>query len=137
MDARRLAPALGIVSCLLVLVVLAVPYPVVGDGTTVNFYYAAGAIDPLVAGLLCAVAIIVFAAGRQNRTDPGTAAGVALAFGAFVTIVALVWALTVPEQLVLQLSRNALLEYHRTALVVASVGVLASGVWYARALSLL
>lgn len=137
MDARRLAPTLGIGSCLLVCGVLAVPYLIVGDGTTVNFYYAEGAIDPLVAGLLCAVAIIVFAAGRQGRTDPGTAAGVALAFGAFVTIIASVWALTVPEQVVLQLSRNALLEYHRVALVLSSVGVLASGVWYARALSLL
>jgi len=137
MDARRLAPTLGIAFCLLVCFVLAVPYPVVGDGTTVNFYYAAGAIDPLVSGLLCAVAIIVFAAGRQGRTDPGTAAGVALAFGAFVSLVAIAWALTVPDQLVLQLSRNALLEYHRLALVLSSVGLFASGLWYARALSLL
>lgn len=128
---------LGIVSCLLVLCVLAIPYVVVGDGTTVNFYYAAGVIDPLVAGLLCAVGIIVFAAGRQGRTDPGTAAGVTLAFGAFVTLVAIAWAFTVPEQLVLQLSRNALLEYHRAVLVLSSVGVLVSGAWYARALSLL
>jgi hypothetical protein len=136
MDARRLAPTLGIASCLLVLVVLAVPYLVVGNGTAVNFYYAAGAIDPLVVGLLCAVAIIVFAAGRQGRSDPGIAAGVALAFGAFVVLVASLWALTVPEQVVLQLSRNALLGYHRSALVLATVGVLAGGLWYARALSL-
>lgn len=137
MDARRLAPTLGIAFCLLVCVVLAIPYLVVGDGTTVAFYYAAGVIDPLVAGLLCAVAVIVFAAGRQGRTDPGIAAGVALAFGAFVTFVAIAWALTVPEQVVFQLSRNALLEYHRAALVVTSTGVLASGLWYARVLSLL
>ena len=137
MDARRLAPTLGIVSCLLVLCVLAIPYLVVGDATTVNFYYAEGAIDPLVTGLLCATAIIVFAAGRQGRTDPGIAAGVAVAFGVFVALVAVVWALTIPEQVVLQLSRNAFLEYHRSALVVASAGVLTSGLWYARVLSLL
>jgi hypothetical protein len=136
MDAQRLAPTLGIGFCLLVLVVLAVPYLIVAEGTTVDFYYANGAIDPLVAGLLCAVAVVVFAAGRQGRTDPGTAAGVALAFGAFVALVAIAWALTVPEQLVLQLSRSALLGYHRAALVVSSLGVLASGLWYVRALSL-
>jgi hypothetical protein len=136
MDARRLAPTLGIGFCLLVLVVLAIPYLLVGESTTVSFYYANGAIDPLVAGLLCAVTTVVFAAGREDRTDPGIAAGVGLAVGAFVALIAIAWALTVPEELVLQLSRNDLLAYHRSALVLVSVGVFASGLWYARALSL-
>jgi hypothetical protein len=137
MDTRRFAPALGIVFCLLVAGVLAVPYLLVEDGSTVEFYYSSGTVDPLIAGLLCAVAIIVFAAGRQERTDPVTAAGVTLAFGAFVTVVAVLWAISVPDQLVLQLSRSTLMEYHRWGLVLASSGVLASGLWYARALSLI
>jgi hypothetical protein len=136
MDARRFAPTLGIGFCLLVLVVLAIPYLLVGESTTVSFYYANGAIDPLVAGLLCTVTIVVFAAGRQGRTDRGAAAGVGLAVGASVALIAIVWALTVPEELVLQLSRNDILAYHRAALVVVGAGVFASGLWYARALSL-
>ncbi|PSP74072.1 hypothetical protein BRC86_07455 [Halobacteriales archaeon QS_3_64_16] len=137
MDARRLAPTLGIGFCSLALVVLAIPYLLVGNSTAVSFYYANGAINPLVAGLLCAITIVVFAAGREDRTDPGIAAGVGLAVGTFVALIAIAWALTVPEELVLQLSRNDLLAYHRSALVLASVGVFASGLWYARALSLL
>lgn len=136
MDARRLAPALGIVACLLVLVVLLVPYALVDSETTVGFYYANGAINPLIGGLLCAVGVIVFAAGRQRRTDPVIAAGLAVAFGSFVAAVAVVWALTVPENLVLQLSTAALLEYHRAALAAVSLSVFAVGVWYVRALSI-
>jgi hypothetical protein len=136
MDARRLAPTLGIGFCLLALVVLAIPYLVVDNSTAVSFYYANGAINPLVAGLLCAVTIVVLAAGGQDRTDPGIAAGVGLAVGAFVALIAIAWALTVPEELVLQLSRNDLLAYHRPALVLVSVGVFASGLGYARALSI-
>lgn len=136
MDARRLAPTIGIVACLLVLVVLAVPYVLVDNGTAVTFYYANGAINPLIGGLLCAVGVIVFAAGRQERTDPGTVAGIAVAFGLFATGVATAWALTVPGALVAQLSEIELLAYHRVALVLASLAVLVAGGWYARALSL-
>lgn len=135
MDPRRVAPLLGVVGCLATLVALAVPYLVV-DAGAVGTYYGTGALSPLIGGLLAAVAVIVFAAGRADRTDPATAAGVALVFGIVVAAVSLVWAVTVPESVVFQLSTATLFEYHRWMLAVCSIVIPASGLWYARALGL-
>src|SRR5699024_6911184 len=135
MDSRRMAPLLGVVGCLATLVPLAVRYLVVGAGA-VGTYYGPGALSPLVAGLFAAVSVIVFAAGRAGRTDPATAAGVALVFGVVVAVISIVWAVTVPESVVFQLSTTALFEYHRWVLAVCSLVIPAGGLWYARALGL-
>lgn len=136
MDGSRVAPVVGIAGCLGVLVTLVAPSlstPVGAVGT----YYAAGAINPLVGGLFAAVSVIVFAAGRAGRTDPATAAGVTLVFGIVVALVSLAWALTVPEDIVFQLSTTSALAYHRWVLVLCSLVVPVSAGWYARLLGLL
>ena len=135
MDSRRVAPLLGIAGCLATLIALAIPY-LVADTAAVGTYYGTGVLSPLIGGLFAAVCVIVFAAGRAGRTDPATAAGVALVFGAILAAVSLVWAVTVPEAVVFQLSTTALLEYHRWVLAGCSVVVPAGGLWYARALGL-
>lgn len=137
MEARKLAPTVGIVGCLLVLVLLALPYVFVGPPSAVTTYYGAGAITPFAAGLLAAVGVVVFAAGREERSDPALTAGAGLVFGGFVAIIALVWALTVPRSVVTQLSTSTLIGYHRFALVLAALTIPASGAWYARTLRLL
>ncbi|PSP90585.1 hypothetical protein BRC90_01365 [Halobacteriales archaeon QS_4_69_34] len=137
MDGTRLAPLLGIAGCLAALGALATPYALVADASAVGVYYATGAINPLLAVLFCAVSVVVFAAGRQGRTDPALAAGVALVFGVCIALVAAAWALTVPESVVFQLSEAAALATHRWALVAVSLSVPAAGAWYARALGLL
>ena len=89
MEQVRLAPLVGVVGCLGVLGALAYPYAVGGVG--VSAYYASGPVNPLVAGLLAVVGIIVFAAGREGRTDPGFAAGAGLVFGVAIVLVLLAW----------------------------------------------
>lgn len=148
MEARRAAPTLGVVADACFLLLLAVPYALVDDPGGVSTYYASGALTPWIAGLLALVSVVVFAAGRQGRTDPVTAAGVGLGFGVVVLLVTLVWALTVPASVPLQLTTaepiigellttGTVLEYHRWLLALVGALPAAAGAWYARALGLL
>ncbi|MFC7155355.1 hypothetical protein ACFQPA_07790 [Halomarina halobia] len=136
MDDTRLAPAVGTAACLAVVAVLALPYLIVDSATAVGTYYARGVIDPQFAGLFALVCVIVFAAGRAGRSDPALAAGAALVFGLFVLLLCLLWALTVPTELVFSLTRETTIEYHRHLLVAVAALVPASALWYARALGL-
>ncbi|MES3518159.1 MAG: hypothetical protein PPP58_10890 [Natronomonas sp.] len=143
MDSRRAAPTLGIVSSVVVVAVLAVPYSIVDSGA-VSGYYNAGVLTPWTAGLLALVAIIAFAAGRENRTDPATAAGAGVVFGLFVFAISVLWAVTVPTEVPLQLTTNdpivgplttaVIIENHRWVLSVAAAGPAVAGVWYTKAL---
>ncbi|WP_254543590.1 DUF7548 family protein [Halomarina pelagica] len=137
MDDARLAPAVGITACLAVVVVLALPYLLVDSARAVGAYYAEGVLDPQFAGLFALVCVIVFAAGRQDRSDPALAAGAALVFGLFILLFCLLWALTVPTDLVLSLTRDTTIQYHRYLLVVVAALVPASALWYARTLRLI
>lgn len=142
MDDVRAAPTAGIVACLLVLAVLALPYLLVERGAGVGAYYAAGVVPPFVVGLFALVCVIVFAAGREERSDPALVAGASLAFGLFTVLVSALWAATVPESVVLQLGEVSglaatLLEAHRYLLVAVGAAVPASAAWYARTLGLL
>ncbi len=142
MESRRLAPTLGIVASLVVVGLLLVPYAVV-DGDA-GSYYGAGTPSPWVGGLLALVAVVVFAAGREERTAPETAAGVGLGLGLAVTAVLALWAVTVPGEVPLQLTTaepivgplttGVIIEYHRWLLAVAAALLPAAGVWYGRAL---
>jgi hypothetical protein len=134
MEATRLAPTVGIVASLLVLAVLAAPYALIEEGTAVTTYYDAGALNPLVVGLFALVAMLVLAAGRQGRSSPDVVAGSALVLGAFMFVIAALWALTVPEELVQQLTTETVIQYHRGTLVLVTLVVPLSAGWYARAL---
>jgi len=134
MNQLRLAPTVGIVASLAVIAVLASPYAIVEGGSGVGTYFAAGSVNPLMVGLFAAVAIIVFAAGREDRSPPDLVAGATLVLGIFMTALALLWAISVPQSVVTQLSTATVLQYHRGALVVTTLGVPAAALWYARAL---
>lgn len=136
MDQLRLAPTVGIVASLGVIAVLAAPYALVEGGSGVGTYFAAGSVNPTVVGLFAAVAVIVFAAGREGRSPPDLVAGAALVLGLFMTAIAALWAVSVPQSVVLQLSTASILQYHRGALVAVSLGVPATAVWYARVLQI-
>ena len=109
MEQLRLAPTVGIVASLAVLGVLAAPYALVEQGSAVGAYFAAGSINPLVVGLFATVAIIVFAAGREGRSPPDLVAGATLVLGLFMAALATVWAVTVPQSMVTQLSTSDVL----------------------------
>ncbi|WP_135662095.1 DUF7548 family protein [Halorhabdus rudnickae] len=126
MDRTRLAPLAGILACLAFLAALAMPLGSSGGG----LYYATGALNPLVGGLFAVVLVVVFAAGRQERTDPALAAGVALAFGLVITAATVVWAVTARTD-VLSITR-----FHRHALLGTASGVPLAAAWYAFELDL-
>jgi hypothetical protein len=146
MESRRLAPSLGIVASLSVVAALLVPYAVVDAGDA-GTYYSAGVVTPWFSGLLALVAIVVFAAGRADRTAPETAAGVGLGLGFALAVVAVLWAVTVPGEVPLQLTTDEtlfgpistadVLEPHRWIVALVAAAVPATGLWYARTLELL
>ena len=129
MESVRVAPLVGIVGCLAVLAALLAPYLLVAGG--VGTYYGSGVVNPLAAGLLALVTIIVLAAGREGRADPGLAAGAGLVFGLFIFLIALGWGMTARVDVV------ALPEWHRWVTAGVAVVTPLSAVWYTRALGLL
>lgn len=126
---RRYVPVVGIVACLLVLAGLAVPF-LLASGSEVSLYYDSGALNPLIAGLFAVVAIVVFAAAREGRTDPALGAGVAMTFGVFTVLVIVAWSLTVRVDVL----NSSIAASHPTALAAISLLVPLTAVWYARAL---
>lgn len=126
MDGLRVAPLVGIFGCVGVLAALAYPY--VASDVGVGAYYSSGPVTPLAAGLLAAVGVIVFAAGREGRTDPSFAAGAGLVFGVFIVAILLAWGLTA------RIDAVELSQHHRLATVAVGLLVPLGGLWFARAL---
>lgn len=131
MDGPKLAPTVGLLTCILTLVVLACPY-LLAPPSEVTTYYASGALSPLIAGLFALVAIIVFAAGREERADPALSAGAALVLGLFVFGISVAWAVTARVDVLT--SPGPLLPTQRWVLAAVTVGVPTSAGWYARTL---
>jgi hypothetical protein len=95
MNTERVAPIVGILGCLAVVVALALPYVAApGWGAELGRYYAAGPLGVGAVLFFALVGIVVFLAGVRGRTDPTTAAGIALALGVVALLVALLWAVT-------------------------------------------
>lgn len=140
MDRTRLAPTVGIAACLVFVAVLLVPFVLVSTPGAVTTYYSVGLVNPLFAGLFALVGIIVFAAGREERSDPALTAGAALVFGVFIVLVCLLWLAGGPSEVVLSLDEGEIVEalqYHPYAVTLASLLVPAAAAWYVRALGLL
>ncbi|MFB6232919.1 MAG: hypothetical protein ABEH61_01540 [Haloarculaceae archaeon] len=128
MEQARVAPVVGVAGSLGVLGALAYPYLVSDVG--VGAYYGSGPVNPLVAGMLACLAIIVLAAGRQGRTDPGFAAGAGLVFGLFVVLILLSWGTAA------RIDAVALSQYHRWGTVAVALLIPAGSLWFARTLAL-
>ncbi|WP_181686119.1 DUF7548 family protein [Halorhabdus salina] len=124
MDRTRLAPLVGVLACLAFLSALAIPFQSSGAG----LYYDTGVVNPLLGGLLVLIAVIVFAAGHEERTDPALAAGITLAIGLLASGMAIAWALTARTD-VLSITR-----FHRHALVATAGAIPIVAAWYAREL---
>lgn len=126
------APTVGILAALAVLAVVAAPYFLI-PARDVGVYYSTPTFVPvhLVVGLFAMVSVVVFAAGRNGRTDPPTAAGAAVVLGGFMVVLVLWWALAVGG-LVGSLTRNATFDYHRWLLLASTLAVAASATWFAR-----
>ncbi|MFC4549337.1 MULTISPECIES: DUF7548 family protein [Halorussus] len=125
------APTAGILAAVAVLAAVVAPYFLI-SATNVAVYYGSPTFVPvhLVVGLFSLVAVIVFAAGRNGRTDPPTAAGAAVVLGGFMVVLSLWWAVAVGD-LVGSLTAEAAFDYHRWVLLATTVAVAACAAWYA------
>lgn len=139
MRAEQRPPTVGIVAACGYLVTVFTPYVALSsaEAAGLEVYYSFGIAGPHVLALLSLVAVVLFAAGRQDRTDPAFASGLTLVIGIVLTLLVLGWAIAVPEDVVGSLGTGDWLEYHRWVLVVCAFGVAVSSAWYARALSLI
>jgi hypothetical protein len=126
------APTVGIVAALAVLTAIIAPYFLIA-ATEVGVYYSAPTAVPvhLIVGLFAMVSVVVFAAGRNGRTDPQTAAGAAVVLGGFVALLVLWWAIAVGD-LVGSLTEIAAFGYHRWLLLATALGLAATSGWFAR-----
>ncbi|MWG35832.1 DUF7548 family protein [Halomarina oriensis] len=147
MERTRLAPTVGIVACLVLLGVLVVPYLLIQTPGIAAAYYATTLINPLFAGLFALVTLLALAAGRQRRTDPAIAAAVGLVFGAFAALICLVWTLSGPQEILLNVDLSPgsgsgespfvqSLQYHPYLVVGLSFVPPLSAGWYASELGL-
>ncbi|WP_435179618.1 DUF7548 family protein [Halorussus sp. AFM4] len=125
------APTAGVVAALAVIAAVIAPYFVI-DATEAAVYYSAPTLLPVhfVVGLLAMIAVVVFAAGRNGRTDPPTAAGAAVVLGGFMALVVLWWAVAAGS-LVGSLTDVAAFDYHRWVLLATAVAVAACAGWFA------
>jgi hypothetical protein len=126
------APTVGIIVALAVLVAIVAPYFLIA-ATDVGVYYGAPTAVPvhLVVGLFAMLSVVVFAAGRNGRTDPPTAAGAAVVLGGFVVLLVLWWAVAVGG-LVGSLTEVAAFDYHRWVLLAAALALAGTAGWFAR-----
>ncbi|WP_332898554.1 DUF7548 family protein [Haladaptatus sp. CMSO5] len=138
------APLLGIAADIAVLAAIFAPYLILptnaASGLTV--YYTSGLAGVFGAAGFALVTLIAFAAGYYQRTEPVTVAAATTALGVFMVLLTLLWALAVPVDVLGSLTTvesafgATLMENHRWIVLLCSLGVPVSGVWYARALKL-
>ncbi|GAA0201777.1 DUF7548 family protein [Haladaptatus pallidirubidus] len=129
---KRLAPKVGIVSCLVVLLLLSLPY-FLAPATAVGAYYGTIPVPVhLLDTFFALVAIIAFGSGLKNRSDPATVAGVALVLGAFMAVITLWWAVVTPADTLVEAARMDSLSGHRWAFALVTLAVPISAGWYAR-----
>ena len=138
MNRLRLPPTVGIVGALATAFVVLLPYVALtgADASAVGPYYGSGIVGPNVVGLFAVLALVVFAAGRQRRTEPDTVAGAALVLGLVTFLAAVAWALTADTSIALGTSATWLPTL-RWVLVATSAVLPGSALWYADVLGVL
>ncbi|USZ73080.1 DUF7548 family protein [Natronosalvus halobius] len=136
MHAHQRPPTLGVVAALTYVLAALAPYVLLEVETSVlEVYYAAGLAGPNLLSLFALVAVVLFAAGRQTRTEPDLVAGVTLVLGLVLLAVTALWAVSVPESVVFEPGADWFV-YHRWLTTAISAVIPAAAVWYARTLDL-
>ena len=130
---ESVAPLVGSAGCVAVVAALVAPFVLIADpGTELDLYYAFGPAGALGLGFLAPLAVVVFLAGRRERTDPVTAAGLTLVLGLGMLGLAASWAFAVDPELVFSFSA-AWMGHHRWVLLAVTTVVPVSAAVYARA----
>lgn len=133
MDREHAAATAGVVASLLTAGAVAAPYLLLPAGQLDNVaaYYGTGVVTPLAPGLLGLLGAIIFAAGREGRSDPDLVAGIALAIGVFSLLVGLEWALAFRPGVFGGGVAIEFLDGHRWSVPTGGLLETAAAVWYA------
>ncbi|AFK18742.1 hypothetical protein E6P09_08160 [Haloferax mediterranei ATCC 33500] len=136
MDAERLAPTIGLIGSILLAVAVAVPAVAVeASNGQMAAYYASGPVGLSIVGMLALLEVIVFLSGRQNRTDPATAAGLGVVLSLSMLGLAVLWSVSIDPTVLFSFEQQyAWLSYHRWTVIGAAAVALVGGVGYARSI---
>lgn len=124
----RAGAIISFASSIAFLAVLVWPYLVLPP-SDITAYYSWGALNPLFAGVLVVVILLVLAAVRANRISARLGAGISIGLGLFVFLHAIIWALT--ARLDLFRAEGWALPAQRFILVGISLLMLLGFGWYA------
>jgi len=135
MDGERTAATAGVVACLLTAGAVAAPYVLLPASALqyVARYYGAGPVNPLALGLLGLLGAIIFASGRERRSDPDLVAGIMLSVGLFSVVVAGLWALGFDPVAVGATDAIDFMRTHRWSVLAGTGLELVAALWYAAA----
>lgn len=132
-------PTVAIVASLLYLLVVFVPYVAfdgAGPGVLEAYYGTFGVVGPQYLSLLVVVALVLFAAGRELRTEPDYVAGLTLVLGVVLVVFVFLWAVAVTDDVATALSGSTWDGYHRWVVLATSFAIPICAAWYARTLEL-
>ncbi|MDY6817929.1 MAG: hypothetical protein SVG88_04635 [Halobacteriales archaeon] len=132
MDAESAGVTVGTVGSLVVVAMAVVPF-LVADAGAIGVYYAAGFVGPPFLAVLAIVTGVALAAGHRRRSDPATAAGIAVVMSLMLVVFSLTWAVSVTPSLLGGLTEVAVFQHHRWAVVVAGILALVGSGLYTRA----
>lgn len=134
METEQVAPAAGVVGCLALVAAILAPYALLTDPSGLAPYYTAGPVGAGALAFLALLEIVVLLSGRRGRTDPATAAGIAVVVGAAAMAIGALWAFSIDPNLLFSFPpADAWIEHHRWAVLALAAFVFASAAAYARA----
>jgi len=130
MDSETAVSGLAALAFLAMVLLVVVPYALV-SASAVGVYYGVGVLSPLVLPVFLGVGAVALLAGATGRSDPPTVAGVGSLLGVLTVVFTAFWAVSATS-VVGGLPVSATFDYHRWAVLAASlVFVLAAG-WFSR-----
>lgn len=134
MDLEDVAPTVGVLACVVLLVTLGLPYVLISEGgATLGDYYASGPVGAGGIAFLAVLTVVVFLSGTRGTADPDVVAGITLVLGIVILALAVLWATAVDETLLFNLPASAAwITSHRWAVVGIAAAVPVSAVGYAR-----
>ncbi|KTG17066.1 DUF7548 family protein [Haloferax profundi] len=134
MDTERLAPTVGLVGAILLAIAVAVPAVAVEPGAgEMATYYASGPFGISIVGMLALLVVVVFLSGRQQRTDPAVAAGLAFVMSVAMLGLSVIWAFAIDPNVLFSFPEQyAWLSYHRWTVMGAAAVTFVGAAAYAR-----
>lgn len=134
MERDRFAPYVGALGCLVLAVLLSVPYVVIeGQLQLLEAYYNSGPLGIVGVIFLATLGVVVFLSSVRGRADAELVAGIMLVVGVVIFALTALWAATVDSAVLYSFPATySWLEYHPWAsLAVSAVIAAAAGVYAA------